>query len=101
MGGCSNSRSVGRFASGTIIVAALGILFFLVVLLGQSYAVLHAEHGQRVFIVHVIHFQYLFGTIVSGIVQDGQQHVLFLYAGGMLETGFQHGQLQNVARFFV
>ena len=84
LGSGSNGRTVGRLARGTVIAGALGVLVFLVVFFRQSYAVLHAEQGQRILVIHVIHFQYLFGTIVSGIVQDGQQHVLFLHTRGML-----------------
>ena len=43
----------------------------------------------------------MFGTVVDGIVKDGQQQVLFVYFVCMLDTGLQHGQFQNVARLLV
>ena len=77
-GGFAGRRTAGRIA------AASGALLLFIVFFGQSYAILDAEHSQRIFIVHVVHFQYLFGTIVGSIVQDGQQHMLFLHTGGTL-----------------
>ena len=76
----SSGRTAGRATVGG------SVLLLFVVLLGQSDAVFHAEHVQRVVIIHVVHFQNLFRTIVCCVVQDSQQHVLHIYECRTLQS---------------
>ena len=43
----------------------------------------------------------MFGAVVHGIVQDGEQQVLLIHLGGTLDTRLQHGEFQYVAGLFV
>ena len=59
------------------------------------------QDGEYVVVVHVVKFQYLFGSVVHLIVQDGEQQMLFFNFVGTLNAGFEHGQLQDVAGLLV
>ena len=59
------------------------------------------KHRHRVFVIHVVQFQYLFGPVVHRIMQNGEQQVLFVYFVGSLDTGLQYGQFQYVASLLV
>ena len=92
-------------STGTTCVG--GLLEVLLILVGQADAVCdlfirrRIEHRHSVFVIHVVQFQYLFGTVVHCVMQDGEQQVLFIYFRGSLYACLQYGELQDVARFLV
>ncbi len=75
------------------------VVFFLV-LIGQADAAARRLSGlqqaQYVVVVHVVLFQYLFGSVVYLVVQDGQQQMLLVHALLPLCACFEHRQLQDV-----
>ena len=85
-------------AAGSLLVVGF---FFLVILVRKSDAVLDTQQRQRIFVVHIVHFQYMFCSVIYLVVQDGEQQVLFVNPCGALDTSFQHRQFQNIAGFFV
>ena len=76
-------------------------LFLLIVLVGQSDTVLDAQQRQCILVIHIIHFQYYFSSVVHLVVQDGEQQVLLVHTGGALDTCLQHRQFQDIAGFLV
>ena len=59
------------------------------------------EETEYVFVVHVVEFQYLFGSVIYLIVQDGEEQVLFVYALCVLYASLEYGELQDVRCPFV